>query len=68
MEMSQKIALYHIGPVQHLLVVVTLHASASALHIFAVCGKYIVDLLVFIGNVLPVVDDSYHVDNACNGQ
>ena len=58
----------HVGIVEWLFVVVALHPAAGAFNIFAVVHQDLVQLLVLVGNLLPVVDDSSPVDDGSVGE
>lgn len=58
----------HVGIVEWLLAVIALHAAAGAFHVLAVVDKHLVQFLVFVADLLPVVDDSRPVDDGPVGE
>lgn len=58
----------HVGVVEHFLVVVTFHPSAGSLHVLAVVQQNLVQLFVFVRDLLPVVNHSCPVENGAVGE
>jgi hypothetical protein len=53
----------HVRIVERLFVVISLHSSAGSFNIFAIVHQDFIQLLILIGNLFPIVDDSSPVDN-----
>ena len=67
-EVSSHGSFNHVGIVEWLLAVIALHATAGAFHVLAVVDKHLVQLLVFVADLFPVVDDGRPVDDSPVGE